>query len=86
MGIGNKTPIMSDRGAERPSARFIQQQMSGQSLSNARKPGGHAMSQQGSDSGRGTESVPQKLVQLVGYRDPNACRESWVRPPAPAQR
>ena len=53
--------------------------------------GGHrgthaAMSQQGSDSGRGTQSVPQKLVQLVGYRDPKSCRESWVRPPSPAQR
>lgn len=44
-----------------------------------------AMSQQG-DSGRGTQSVPQKLVQLVGYRDPKSCRESWTRPPAPAQR
>ena len=39
-----------------------------------------AMSQQGSDSGRGTESVPQKLVQLVGYRDPNARPDPWIRP------
>ena len=38
------------------------------------------MSQQGSDSGRGTESVPQKLVQLVGYRDPNARPDPWIRP------
>jgi hypothetical protein len=28
-----------------------------------------AMSQQRGDSGRGNESVPQKLVQLVGCRD-----------------
>jgi hypothetical protein len=39
-----------------------------------------AMSEQSADSGRGNESVPQKLVQLVGYRDPNARLEPWVRP------
>jgi hypothetical protein len=43
----------------------------------ARKCG--AMSEQGADSGRGNEQVPQKLVHLVGYRDPSA-RLSWVRP------
>ncbi len=46
-----------------------------------------AMSQQRGDSGRGNESAPQKLVQLVGCRDPNARPEPWVRPrPAPAKR
>jgi hypothetical protein len=61
---------------------FIQQQMGDQSSN----PGAYAaMSQQSSDSGRGTQSVPQKLVQLVGHRDPKSCRE-WVRPPLPAQR
>jgi hypothetical protein len=39
-----------------------------------------AMSEQSADSGRGNEQVPQKLVQLVGYRDPNARPEPWVRP------
>jgi hypothetical protein len=39
-----------------------------------------AMSQQHDDSGRGNESVPQKLVHLVGCRDPNARTEPWVRP------
>jgi hypothetical protein len=39
-----------------------------------------AMSEQSADSGRGNESVPQKLVQLVGYRDPNARPDPWVRP------
>jgi hypothetical protein len=39
-----------------------------------------AMSQQHGDSGRGNESVPQKLVHLVGCRDPNARTEPWVRP------
>jgi hypothetical protein len=39
-----------------------------------------AMSQQHGDSGRGNESVPQKLVQLVGCRDPNTRTEPWVRP------
>jgi hypothetical protein len=51
----------------------------------ARKCG--AMSEQSAASGRGNEQVPQKLVQLVGYRDPNAPLEPWVRPrPIPAKR
>jgi hypothetical protein len=39
-----------------------------------------AMSEQSADSGRGNEQVPQKLVHLVGYCDPNARPEPWVRP------
>jgi hypothetical protein len=39
-----------------------------------------AMSEQSADSGRGNEQVPQKLVHLVGYRDPNPPPEPWVRP------
>ena len=39
-----------------------------------------AMPQQSSDAAHGHESVPQKLLQLVGYRDPNACPSSWQRP------
>jgi hypothetical protein len=46
-----------------------------------------AMSEQSADSGRGNEQVPQKLVQLVGYRDPNAGPDPWIRPqPIPAKR
>lgn len=37
-----------------------------------------AMSQQCGDSGN--YSMPQKLVQLVGFRDPKARSEPWVRP------
>jgi hypothetical protein len=44
----------------------------------ARKCG--AMSEQSADSGRGNEQVPQKLVHLVGYRDPGARSDPWVRP------
>ena len=44
----------------------------------ARKCG--AMSEQSANSGRGNEQVPQKLVQLVGYRDPNAGPDPWIRP------
>jgi hypothetical protein len=40
-----------------------------------------AMSQQRGDSGH--ESVPQKLLQLVGYRDPKARPDPWVRPTQP---
>jgi hypothetical protein len=32
-----------------------------------------AMSLQSSDAAHGHESVPQKLLHLVGYRDPHAC-------------
>jgi hypothetical protein len=38
-----------------------------------------AMSEQSADSGRGNEQVPQKLVHLVGTRDPSP-RQPWVRP------
>jgi hypothetical protein len=41
-----------------------------------------AMSEQSADSGRGNEQVPQKLVHLVGYRDPNARSDPWIRPRA----
>ena len=45
-----------------------------------------AMSLQGGDSGRGNESVPQKLVHLVGCRDPKVRPEPWGRPqPVPAK-
>ena len=37
-----------------------------------------AMSQQCGDSGN--YSMPQKLVHLVGFRDPKARSEPWVRP------
>jgi hypothetical protein len=37
-----------------------------------------AMSQQGSGA-HGNESYPQKLVQLVGHRDPEARLEAWGR-------
>jgi len=46
-----------------------------------------AMSEQYGDSNRGNGSAPQKLVQLVGCRDPKARSEPWVRPhPGPAKR
>jgi hypothetical protein len=36
------------------------------------------MSQQGFGA-HGNECYPQKLVQLVGYRDPDTRMESWDR-------
>jgi hypothetical protein len=39
-----------------------------------------AMSQQSSEAAHGHESVPQKLLHLVGYRDPHACPASRHRP------
>lgn len=46
-----------------------------------------AMAQQCGDFGRGNQSAPQKFLQLVGCRDPNARPVPWVRPrPAPVKR
>jgi hypothetical protein len=45
-----------------------------------------AMQQQCGDIGRGNHSSPQKFVQLVGYRDPNARPEPWIRPQDPVKR
>lgn len=45
-----------------------------------------AMTQQCRDSGRGNQSSPQKFLQLVGCRDPNARPAASVRPrPAPGK-
>ncbi len=46
-----------------------------------------AMTQQSGEFGRGTQSAPQKLLRLVGYRDPNARPVPQVRPrPAVVER
>jgi hypothetical protein len=39
-----------------------------------------AMSEQSNDAAHGHQSMPQKLVQLVGCRDPNAAAADWHRP------
>jgi hypothetical protein len=39
-----------------------------------------AMSEQRGDGGRGNESAPQELVQLVGFREPKARPAPSVRP------
>ena len=84
-GVGSKTPT---RESGQPiverlmsSGGFTDLRLDDQGSSKregARKCG--AMSEQSADSGRGNEQVPQELVQLVGYRDPNARPEPWVRP------
>jgi hypothetical protein len=38
-----------------------------------------AMAQQSGDFGRGNQSAPQKLLQLVGCREPKARPAPWVR-------
>ena len=85
MDVGSKTPTR-DSGqpiVERPasSGGFTELRIDHQSplkRGGARKCG--AMSEQSADSGRGNEQVPQKLGHLVGYRDPNARPDPWVRP------
>jgi hypothetical protein len=38
------------------------------------------MSQQSSEAAHGRDSMPQKLLQLVGCRDPKAGSDPWRRP------
>ena len=83
MDVGNKTPT---RKAGQPIVESLVVTDGSPKLridqSNLSKTGTicGAMSQQRGDSGRGNESAPQKFVQLVGYRDPKARPEPWVRP------
>jgi hypothetical protein len=87
--IGSKTPIRQSRQPfiESSASGFSDLRIGGQDglkLEPVRKCG--AMSEQSADSGRGNEQVPQKLVHLVGYRDPNAGPDPWIRPrPIPAK-
>ena len=77
--VGSKSSTAPDRRADH-NGHLVQQQMGDQAPVPGRRAGVHsAMSQQGNDSGRGTESVPQKLVQLVGYRDPNSYQDASIR-------
>lgn len=82
--VGNKTPTRkpgrpiierltgTDGGASGP-------RIEAPNTVRMKQPGNcGAMSQQCGDSGN--FSTPQKLVQLVGYRDPKASSEPWVRP------
>jgi hypothetical protein len=88
--VGSKTPtresgqaIVERLASDFPDLRIDHQ--NGLKREGARKCG--AMSEQSADSGRGNEQVPQKLVHLVGYRDPNAGPDPWIRPqPIPAKR
>jgi hypothetical protein len=90
-GVGSKTPA---RGSGQPIIERLARggfpdlridHQDGLKRERARKCG--AMSEQGADSGRGNEQVPQKLVHLVGYRDPNAGPNLWIRPrPIPTKR
>ena len=82
--VGSKTatresgPRITERlaGSGIPDLRIDHQD--GLKREGVRKCG--AMSEQSADSGRGNEQVPQKLVHLVGYRDPNAGPDPWIRP------
>jgi hypothetical protein len=92
MDVGSKTstresgqPIIERLASGGLPDLRIDHQDGGLKPEDARKCG--AMSEQSSDSGRGNEQVPQKLVHLVGYRDPNAGPDPWIRPrPIPAKR
>ena len=84
--VGSKTPTrntgqpivqMSGGGS---SGKRIGQQMQAAQPQNC-----GAMSQQGSFSFHGNEAAPQKLVQLVGCRNPEAVADPWIRP-RPARR
>jgi hypothetical protein len=81
--VGNKTPTRKPIDGPNP-VKTERLRISGARISGARISG--AMSQQCGDSGRGNESAPQKFLQLVGYRNPKARPEPWIRPSPPAKR
>jgi hypothetical protein len=79
--VGSKTPTrkagqpivqMSGGGS---SEKRIDQQMQAAQPQNC-----GAMSQQGSFSFHGNQAAPQKLVRLVGCRDPEVGAEPGIRP------
>ena len=82
--VGSKTPIPEPG---RPSVEPLARRggLSGLRLDPQAPPQPESaakcgvMSEQGADSGRGNEQVPQKLVHLVGTRDPSTPLP-WVRP------
>jgi len=89
VGIKPQTRESGQPGIERlASSGFPDLRIDGQDGSkreSARKCG--AMSEQSADSGRGNEQVPQKLVHLVGCREPSAGLDPWIRPrPLPVKR
>ena len=78
---GSQTPARKTNG---PSAPGIGEP---KPLSKERPGICVAMAQQSGDFGRGNQSAPQKLLRLVGCREPKARPAAWVRPHAePAKR
>lgn len=73
--VGTKTPARKTGG---PSALRIDKTKSSTQYPRI----GVAMAQQSGDLGRGNQSAPQKLLQLVGCRDPRARPAPFIRPPA----
>jgi hypothetical protein len=85
--VGNKTPAREpDQPISEPLAGSDdsgEPGIDGRNPPKTERPGiCGAMSLQYGDSGRGNESAPQKLLQLVGCREPKARAETWVRPRA----
>jgi hypothetical protein len=83
--VGNKTPTRKpDQPISEPLAGSNgsgELRIDGRNPPKTQRPAiCGAMSLQYGDSGRGNESAPQKLVQLVGCREPKARAEPWVRP------
>jgi hypothetical protein len=79
--VGNQTPTrVPDQPVPprdgRPKPRIDQQNP----VKTGRPKAYTAMAQQCGDSGRGIQSAPQKLVHLVGCRDPKARPKSGGRP------
>ena len=90
IGVGNKTrahgpgqpTVESLAGTNASGLRIAETNP----LKNERPKVCVAMTQQSGEFGRGNQSAPQKLLQLVGCRDPNARPVPWVRPrPLPAK-
>jgi hypothetical protein len=74
--VGNKSPT---RESGRPAVEPLTRNDGASGLRNGKVFWGAMLLQDG-DSGRGTESAPQKFVHLVGCRDPKMRTAPWTGP------
>jgi hypothetical protein len=70
---------VGNEAARQSGQRTIENPAATSRLTKARPAVSGAMAQQGGDFGRGNQSAPQKLLQLVGCRDPKARPQGAAR-------
>jgi hypothetical protein len=74
--VGGHDPTGTESG--RPVVKHVTHSSDGREPAAACETPGE-MTQQSRESGHGHDSTPQKLLQLVGCREPKAVLDSWRR-------